>query len=166
MPTDGSLARWRSRRGLRIAALLAGVCLPAVAAHAQNATWNLNGTGDFNTASNWTPATVPTGTAFFGVSNQSINVAINGNVTIGGWTFTAEASQYVFNNGARLFFNDAGIVNNGSSLPPTIANSNVLEFQNNSSADNTQIINFASLSFVNNSTARNSVINNRGTIDL
>jgi hypothetical protein len=50
MPTDGSLARWRSRRGLRIAALLAGVSLSAVSAHAQDAIWNLNGTGDFNTS--------------------------------------------------------------------------------------------------------------------
>src|SRR6476646_1255146 len=66
MPTDGSLARWRSRRGLRIAALLAGVSLSAVSAHAQDAIWNLNGTGDFNTSANWTPATVPTGTAIFG----------------------------------------------------------------------------------------------------
>ena len=72
MPTDGSLARCRSRRGLRIAALLAGLSLSAVAAHAQDATWNLNGTGDFNTGANWTPATVPTGTAIFGVSNQNI----------------------------------------------------------------------------------------------
>jgi hypothetical protein len=55
MPTDGSLARWRSRRGLRIAALLAGVSLSAVSAHAQDATWNLNGTGDFNTSANWSP---------------------------------------------------------------------------------------------------------------
>jgi hypothetical protein len=68
MPTDGSFARWRSRRGLRIAALLAGLSLSAVAAHAQDATWNLNGTGDFNTSTNWTPATVPTGTAFFGAT--------------------------------------------------------------------------------------------------
>jgi len=89
MPTDGSLARWRSRRGLRIAALLAGVSLSAVAAHAQDATWNLNGTGDFNTSANWTPATVPTGTAFFGVSNQN-NVTFSATTTnINSWTFNA-----------------------------------------------------------------------------
>jgi hypothetical protein len=89
MPTDRSLARWRSRKGLRIAALLAGVSLSAVAAHAQNATWNLNGTGNFNTNANWTPATVPTGTAFFGLSNQNA-VSFSPNTTnIGGWTFNA-----------------------------------------------------------------------------
>jgi hypothetical protein len=44
--------------------LLVGVCIGAVAAHAQNATWLLSPTsGDFDTAANWSPATaVPTGT--------------------------------------------------------------------------------------------------------
>src|SRR5262245_21479432 len=42
----------RSCARLHLAALLAGVSLSTVAAHAQNATWNLNGTGDFNTAGN------------------------------------------------------------------------------------------------------------------
>jgi hypothetical protein len=101
MPID-----WlRSRRGLRIAALLAGVSLFAVAAHAQNATWNLNGTGDFNTNTNWTPTTVPTGTAFFGVSNQNIVTFSAPTTTIGGWTFTDGGQQYVFNTstGTSLF---------------------------------------------------------------
>jgi hypothetical protein len=42
----------------------AAVALPAaMPAYAQDATWLLNpATADFNTASNWTPATVPTGT--------------------------------------------------------------------------------------------------------
>jgi hypothetical protein len=96
MPTDGSLARCRSRRGLRIAALLAGLSLSAVAAHAQDATWNLNGTGDFNTGANWTPATVPTGTAIFGVSNQN-NVTFSATTSnINSWTFNAGASNYNF----------------------------------------------------------------------
>jgi len=45
----------------------------AIDGHAGSATWNLNPTsGDWNTASNWTPNTVPnspTDTATFGVSN-------------------------------------------------------------------------------------------------
>ena len=79
--------------GAAIVAALLSLC--TVAAHAQNATWNLNGTGDFNTNTNWTPATVPTGTAFFGVSNQT-NVATSATTTIGGWTFNAGASNYSF----------------------------------------------------------------------
>ena len=129
MPTDGSLARWRSRRGLRIAALLAGVSLSAVAAHAQDATWNLNGTGDFNTSANWTPATVPTGTAIFGVSNQT-NVTFSATTSnINSWTFNAGASSYnftinpttigginFFGAGIVLHGGTANIINNGSSL--------------------------------------------------
>ena len=105
MPTDGSLARCSSRGGLRIAALLAGVSFSAVAAHAQNATWNLNGTGEFNTASNWTPATVPTGTAFFGESNQkNVSISSGNSTTIGGFTFNSTSSGYTFTNSSKLGF--------------------------------------------------------------
>jgi autotransporter-associated beta strand protein len=114
MPID----RLRSCKGLRIAALLAGLSLSAIAAHAQNATWNLNGTGDFNTSANWTPAAVPTGTAFFGVSNQN-NVTFSAtNTTIGGWTFNAGASNYNFfiNNPNTVTFTGAGIVNGNAAI--------------------------------------------------
>src|SRR5947208_15938786 len=65
------------RRGARVF-LLAVVFVPfllsaASSAFAGSATWNLNPTsGDWNTATNWTPATVPNGpndTATFDVSN-------------------------------------------------------------------------------------------------
>ena len=65
-------------RALR-AALLASsaLLLAALPAAAQDATWNnpatvagpVAGTFDFNAAANWTPAAVPTVTAFFGVSS-------------------------------------------------------------------------------------------------
>jgi hypothetical protein len=105
MPTDGSLARCRSRRGLHIAALLAGLSLSAVAAHAQNATWNLNGTGEFNTNTNWTPATVPTGTATFGESNQkNVSISSGNSTTVGGFTFSSTGLGYTFTNSSRLGF--------------------------------------------------------------
>jgi autotransporter-associated beta strand protein len=167
MPTDASLARWRSRRGLRIAALLAGLSLSAVAAHAQNATWNLNATGDFNTPTNWTPAMVPTGTAFFGISNQkNVSVSSGNSTTIGGWTFDSSGTQYTFTNSSHLglFFNGAGIVNGDSS---SISNNNPLAFQNSSTAGNIAILNDSLLTFSDNSTAGNAAITNFGaTIDL
>jgi hypothetical protein len=47
-------------------ALFVNACLGTVAAHAQSATWLLSpGSGNWNTAANWVPATVPTGTATF-----------------------------------------------------------------------------------------------------
>src|ERR1700730_17925324 len=61
----------RSHARLRMTALLAGVSLSAVAVHAQDATWTppSGASADWNTASNWTPGTVPANTAFFGAAN-------------------------------------------------------------------------------------------------
>ena len=163
MPTDGSLARWRSRRGLRIAALLAGVSLSAVAAHAQDATWNLNGTGDFNTSANWTPATVPTGTAFFGVSNQN-NVTFSATTTnINSWTFNAGASNYNFiinptTTGGINFFG-AGIVLNGGTANIT-NNGSTLAFNSGTAGSATIINNGGGVLFFGSSTAGSATIIN------
>src|SRR5271154_6471219 len=52
--------------------LLVGLCLGAVAAHAQNATWGSTpASSDWNTASNWVQDAVPSGTATFGASNTT-----------------------------------------------------------------------------------------------
>src|SRR5262245_16987939 len=109
-------ARLLGRTGhlcLGIAALVAGLTLGTVQAQAQNATWLLNpGTGNFNTDANWTPATVPTGTAFFGASNTTA-LSFSANTTVGGWTFNAGAPAYTFTTSNLLDFNGAGIVING-----------------------------------------------------
>jgi hypothetical protein len=47
--------------------------LAAMPARAQDATWLSNpGSRNFNTAANWTPATVPTGTAIFDATNTTL----------------------------------------------------------------------------------------------
>ena len=83
--------------------------LAAAPAYAQDATWLLNpGSGNFNSAANWTPATVPTGTAFFGVSNNT-TLNFTAETVFGGWTFNAGASAYTFTNiGQPLQFTGAG----------------------------------------------------------
>ena len=53
------------------------------------------GTGDHNTAANWTPATVPNGTATFGLSAQNAVTLLVPN-TVGGWTFGSAAPAYTF----------------------------------------------------------------------
>src|SRR5207342_594358 len=79
----------RSHARLRLATLLAGVSLSAVAAHAQNATWSATpSTNDWNTSANWTPATVPTNTARFGPSTIT-SVAINTDTSINTMRFNA-----------------------------------------------------------------------------
>ena len=90
----------------------------AATSSAQDATWNLNGTGDFDTGSNWTPNTVPTGTASFGVSNQN-SVSFSTATIVGGWTFTAGSSNYTFNDGVPLYVDlPAAVELNVSSTDP------------------------------------------------
>ncbi|PYK58881.1 MAG: hypothetical protein DME43_10200 [Verrucomicrobia bacterium] len=63
---------------------------------AGDATWDLNPTsGDWNTATNWTPATVPNSsadTATFAFSNTT-NVSISANTEVNGITFTPAATN-------------------------------------------------------------------------
>src|SRR5688572_2608954 len=88
--------------GLTLLACVALAAAPPAAA--QNATWLLNpGSGNFNTAANWSPPTVPTGTAFFGVSNTTA-LSFSQETTVGGWTFNAGASSYTFNADRGLNF--------------------------------------------------------------
>ena len=71
---SGRLRRGEVRAHL-VATTAVAALLAATSAHAQDANWRLSpGSGDFNTAGNWSPAAVPgvptgTGTAFFGLSN-------------------------------------------------------------------------------------------------
>ena len=66
------------------------------AVYAGSATWNLNATsGEWNTAANWTPATVPDGPsdlATFGLSNKT-SVVLNANVELDQIVFDAGASS-------------------------------------------------------------------------
>jgi autotransporter-associated beta strand protein len=178
---DGALQkdrrrRWRESRAVALA--LAAIVLTTTAARSQDATWLANpGSGDFDTSTNWTPATVPTGTAFFGTSAVTGLSFSAATTTIGGWTFNAGASNYTFTNGQDLVFNGAGIVINGGSA--TLVNASTvnfnnsstagaaviidnfdIEFNNNSSAGTANITNNSGLDFNNNSTAGNATINN------
>ena len=143
-------------------ALLAGASLLALAlaqpAKAQDATWlNAPGSGDFNTSANWTPATVPTGTAFFGTSGVTA-LSFSGLTALGGWTFNAGASNYGFTNGQALIFNGAGIVINGGSA--TIINNTFVGFNNAATAGSAAIINNLNLQFSNTATAGSAGVTN------
>src|SRR5262245_65539628 len=99
----------------------AAALLAAMPAHAQDATWSTAPVNsDFNTAANWTPATVPTGTAFFGTSTITGLTFNSGSVTsLGGFTFNPGAPAYSFSlaTASSLTFTGAGIVNNSSNAP-------------------------------------------------
>ena len=151
----------RNGQGAAVA-LFAGLTLAHVSARAQDATWtppNPN-TFNFETATNWTPNTVPTGTAFFG-SAASTTVSVNSAVTIGSFIFNAGAPAYFIalqtQNSASLTFTGFGVVNRSantvtfapSSFGPTIT------FRNSSSAGtNTSYqANIATIGFFDTSTA-------------
>ena len=135
------------------ALLLASTCLVATA-QAQDATWSATpGSGDFNTAANWTPVGVPTGTASFATSTVT-NLSFSTNTTLGGWTFNAGAANFVFTNpvGQDLTFTGAGILINGGTQSIT-NNANLFfefRFGRQHQIDN---INPAFIAFAGSSTA-------------
>ncbi|MDR6873880.1 outer membrane autotransporter protein [Bosea sp. BE125] len=130
------------RRRLAVLALLAGTSLLCVGpARAQDATWLFSpGSASFNTGANWTPATVPTGTAFFGATIDSA-IIVGAATTLGGFTFNAGASGYTITivPGGSLTFTGVGIVNN-SGQAQTLVNQNSLIFTNNSTAGTAAIV--------------------------
>src|SRR5262245_56962088 len=92
----------------------AAALLAPVGARAEDATWN-PGTSDFNPATNWTPNTVPTGTAFFGAAGvTNVTFAPGAVNSLGGFTFNAGAPPYSFSLAlaGSLTFTGAGITNN------------------------------------------------------
>jgi hypothetical protein len=144
--------------------------LAATSAHAQDATWLQNpSSGNFNTAGNWTPATVPTGTAFFGQSNTTA-LTISTPTTVGGFTFNVGAPAYSFGFAASstLIFTGAGINNASSNAPSFLLNTiSRLSFTNASTAGNAAITNTglfsANTTFFNSSTAGTATITNTNT---
>jgi autotransporter-associated beta strand protein len=155
-----------SKRALTRAALLTACSalafmIPAAPARAQNATWNTApGSNDYNTNANWTPATVPTGTAFFNLSTQT-SLAISADTTVGGWTFNLGNYNFTMAPNKDLLFNGAGIAVTSGSVSIT-NNTGNLNFLNSSTAGTASIINSFNLTFSNTSTAGSAVITNNG----
>jgi hypothetical protein len=180
---------YTKRRSLRfgIVALMAGVCLGAVSAYAQNATWN-GATTDWNTPSNWNPATVPTGTARFANTGSTSVDNDSGFVAIGTILFTGlnapnpgdpNAQAYTINVYNPFLVTGSGIINDSTNSQTfNVAtsggsgNTGNLIFQGNSSASGgtgAVIINNASGSFIffqNNSTAGNATIMNNSIVEF
>ncbi len=88
--------------------------LSIVSSDAGSATWNLNPiSGDWDTAANWTPATVPNGpadTATFATSNQT-NLSSTDLTEVNGIIFNAGASVFTIRP-RNLDISGVGITNN------------------------------------------------------
>jgi len=149
---------------------------------AGSAIWNLNPTDNFwGTASNWTPATVPsqpTDTATFGVSNITdiVDTGFPSSNTIDGVVFGAGASAFTiniqsFSSWNLLFtFSGFGITNNSGITQNFVAVSSsgccdsggVIQFINSASAGNLTVFTnaglFTATKFLDTSTAGNATL--------
>jgi autotransporter-associated beta strand protein len=161
--TSGACAARRLRAVLLASSALCAVAAPALA---QDATWlAAPGSGDFNTAANWSTATVPAGTASFGLSSTT-GLSFSATTAIGGWTFNPGASAYTFTNGRTVDFNGAGIVVNGGSAAITNTVGGIVNFRNASTAGSATIANNGGLAFNDTSTAGSAGITNTAFLNF
>src|SRR5436190_11220735 len=93
----------RLSRGSALQGVGVLIFFAATAAFAGSATWKANpGSGTWNTAANWTPATVPNGaadTAAFAFSNKA-GVFFAADIVVYAIVFNAVASPFIFVNQA------------------------------------------------------------------
>ena len=140
--------------------------------HAGSATWTTDPTsGDWNTAANWTPQTVPnseTDVATFGASNVTNLSITNASVSLDSAVFDSGAPPYTLSVQIyNLLFYGAGIVNNSGSvqsiLGPTVEdNDPAFFFFNSANAGNmTSFISDGGLFVFNDSSSAGS-----GTFNL
>jgi autotransporter-associated beta strand protein len=159
-------------RARRRAALLASTALiiaadlglGVTAGHAQNATWEGPG-ADWNTGTNWSPATVPTATAIFPNSVTTSLTFSAAATTIGTMQFNAGSPAYTFTLVTQpppqsLTINGTGIVNNSSNAPTFVDDGGgTLNFQNAATAANAAIqMHEGTLNFQNTSNAGTATI--------
>ncbi len=90
-------------------------------AQASNATWLFSpGSGDWNTAANWAPALVPSGTATFGACHTN-TITFSRDSSIGTLHFNAAGPAYFFNLGFSLTITGQGIVGDTGYALPTFS---------------------------------------------
>ena len=169
------------RRGLRTVArhsltvLLASTALGVVSARAQDATWVGNNVGDPNEwieNNNWTPATIPTGTATFTNNGAPTTVDADGIVSVNAITFTGapnNAPAYTITMNDIFIVSGTGVTNNSTNTQ-TINNTVSAVFENSSSASAgtgpVTYNNSGGMSFQDTSTAGNAIIVNNGDVEF
>ena len=92
---------------------------------ADSATWGTNPlNGDWNTAANWTPKTVPNGTsdiATFGTSNVTDVINSDVIVNLDSMVFNSSASQYTITAIDNIALYGTGIVNGSAVIQSFVA---------------------------------------------
>jgi uncharacterized protein with beta-barrel porin domain len=134
----------RARNGFRsvashaVAVLMATTALSVVSAHAQDATWVGGNGGDPNEwveNNNWSPATVPGGTATFTNTGVTTVANDNGTIIVGEIQFVSGAQAYTIDLNNPAIVRVQGIINNSANVQTfNISSGNSLVFQNGSIA--------------------------------
>ena len=151
------------RQKSQIAARIAGpviilTALPGFAS-AQDATWSPS-TPDFNTPTNWTPATVPTGTATFNNSGTTA-LTFSQDTTVGAMQFNAPNYTFELTNAVdTIAITGVGIVADPLNAPTFDVSFPDLEFRNSSTAGPAILnaFNTGPIAFLDNSNAGNATI--------
>ncbi len=127
-------------------------------AFAGSATWNTNpGSNSWNTAKNWTPATVPNGPedlASFNVSNIT-DLILDTDIDLTAMIFDPGASAYNFTLplGSTLNFFGDGITNDSGELQSFLLSIRKLNFYNQATAGSETLFQAGQISFYDNATA-------------
>jgi autotransporter-associated beta strand protein len=132
------------------ALLLCGLLLliPNAPAQAGSATWNLNPTtGDWNTASNWTPATVPNGPADVAsfATSAALNPLVDSNIELDRIVFNPGASAFTISANsttALLTLSGAGVINQSGQTQHFVTKTATgqIQFINSASAGTSNIL--------------------------
>jgi autotransporter-associated beta strand protein len=173
------------RTFLRTILAVAISILTPMVAHAGSATWGLNpGSGDWNTAANWTPMTIPNGpadVATFALSNTTAISISTAQTVVDGITFVPGASSFTITATPNQFFDTlsfggVGITNNSGTTQNFLMSNNVngpfsvgvIRFKNSATAGSlTSFITFGGgVWFYNTSTAGNARFTNNGFADV
>ncbi|PYK68578.1 MAG: hypothetical protein DME45_06630 [Verrucomicrobia bacterium] len=142
---------------------------------AGSATWKVSpATGDWFTAANWTPRTIPNGpgdTATFASSNQT-DVLVTTDIEVNGIVFKPRASAFTidFPLGApTLIITGVGITNNSGivqNFAPSSGNT-FITFLNSATAGSlTAFTNNGAITFGGTSTADNAAFTNNGQVNF
>jgi len=141
----------------------------ATAAFAGSATWKANpGSGTWNTAANWTPATIPNATAdtaTFAFSNIR-SVFFAANTEVNGIVFNAGASPFTFINQApTVTISGKGITNHSGIVQNFTPGSGQIVFANSATAGSlTSFTNGGAIAFTGSSSAGNATFSNDGEL--
>lgn len=131
------MSTWITRLTVVIAAVLVSIAAQRPS-FAGSATWATNPTsGDWNTAANWTPNTVPNGTsdvATFGTSNVTDVINSDVIVNLDSLVFNSGASQYTITAMDNIALYGTGIVNGSGVMQSFVAGAFL--FFNSSTAGN------------------------------